>query len=127
MPRKESKTVPEGNGPIPQDAYVMLGGNTLEDFRRVMSEVLDEVSEEHGLKTPEKLKDLRRMDQRLASLEQDAWQPRLAMETDVPADEKTRERTEGAAKAVQAMHGNSFFAKRIQDGPKSSTTFGREI
>ena len=37
------------------------------------------------------------MDQRLASLEQNARQPRLAIEADVPADEKTRERTEGAA------------------------------
>ena len=68
--------------------------------------------------------DLRRIDQRVVSLEQDARQPCLAMEADVPADEKTRERTEGAAKAVQAMHGDSFSAKRVQDGPKSSTTFG---
>ena len=37
--------------------------------------------------------DLRMIDQRLASLEQDARQPRLTMEVDVPADEKTRERT----------------------------------
>ena len=40
----------------------------------------------------------------------------------MPADEKTRERTEGAAKAVQAMHGDRFSARRVQDGPKSSTT-----
>ena len=57
----------------------------------------DEVREKNGLKKPEKLEDLRRMDQRLASLEQNARQPRLAIEADVPADEKTRERTEGAA------------------------------
>ena len=30
---------------------------------------------------------------RLADLEQDAWQPRLAMEADEPSDTKTRERT----------------------------------
>ena len=42
----------------------------------------------------------------------------------MPADEKTREHTEGAAKAVQAMRGDSFSAKRIQDGSKSSNTFG---
>ena len=27
IPQNWSKTVPEGNGPIPQDAYVMLGGS----------------------------------------------------------------------------------------------------
>ena len=51
--------------------------------------------------------EMRRMDQRLASLRQDARQPRLTMETDVPADEKTRKRTEGAATVVQAMHGDT--------------------
>ena len=35
-----------------------------------------------------------------ASLEHDARQPRLAMEADGPANTKTRERTEGATKAV---------------------------
>ena len=49
------------------------------------------------------------------------------MEAGVPADEKTRERTKGAAKAVQAMYGDSFSAKRIQDGSKSSTTFGEKV
>ena len=48
-----------------------------------------------------KLDELMEMtDQRLASLEQDAQQPRLTMEADGLTDEKTRERTEGAAKAV---------------------------
>ena len=56
-------------------------------------------------------KDLRRINQRLASLEQDAWQRRLAMEADVTADKKTRERAEGAAAAVQAKHGNSCSSK----------------
>ena len=40
------------------------------------------------------------------------------------ADEKTRERTEGAATAVQAMHGDSCTAKRIQAGKTTSTSFG---
>ena len=47
------------------------------------------------------------MDQRLTRLEQDARQPRLAMEVDGQADTKTRERSDGAATAVQAMHGDS--------------------
>ena len=45
--------------------------------------------------------------QRSASLEQDAQQPRLAIEADVPSDTETRERTEGAAAAVQVKHGDS--------------------
>ena len=64
-------------------------------------------------------------DQREASLEQDARQPRLAMEADDPADTQTRERTEGAAKAVQAMHEDSFSASRVGPDPKTkSTSFG---
>ena len=35
MLRQKSKAVPEGNGPIP-----MLGGITLEELRRVMSEMM---------------------------------------------------------------------------------------
>ena len=56
------------------------------------------------------------MGQRLASLEQDARQPRLAMEADGPANEKGRKRTEGAAKAVQSMHGGGFFVNRVDMG-----------
>ena len=43
------------------------------------------------------------MDQRIASLEQDVQQPRQTKEADGSADTKTRERTEGAATAVEAM------------------------
>ena len=50
------------------------------------------------------------MNQRLIRLEHDARQPRLAMELDGPAETKSRERTEGAATAVQATHGDSFSA-----------------
>ena len=65
------------------------------------------------------------MDQRVASLEHDARQPRLAMEADGQANTKTRERTGGAAKEVQAMHGDSFSARRVDPGPKTnSTSFG---
>ena len=46
------------------------------------------------------------------------------MEADGPANIKTRERTEGAATAVQVMHGDSCTTKRVQDGPKISTCFG---
>ena len=47
------------------------------------------------------------------------------MEADGPANTKTRERTEGAATAVQAMHGDSCTtAQKVQDGPKASISFG---
>ena len=62
--------------------------------------------------------------QRLASLEYDARQPRLAMEADGQADTKTRERTEGAATAVQAMHGDSYSVNRVDPDPICSTSFG---
>ena len=42
----------------------------------------------------------------------------------MPSDKKTRERTEGAATAVQAKHGNSCSANWIDPDPKSSTSFG---
>ena len=42
----KSKAFPEGNDPIPQDAYVMLGGITLEELRRVMSETMGNALEE---------------------------------------------------------------------------------
>ena len=90
-----------------------------------MRETWDEVREENGLKKPEKPKEMRATDQREASLEQDARQPRLAMEADGPANTKTRERTEGATTTVQAMHGDSFSARRVDPSPKTtSTSFG---
>ena len=63
-------------------------------------------------------------DTALTSQEQDAWQPRLAIEADGPANTKTRERTEGAATAVQTMRGDSFSTCRVEPGPKTSTSFG---
>ena len=65
------------------------------------------------------------MYQRLTRLEHDARQPRLAMEADGSTDTKTRERTEGPATAVQAVHGDSCSATRVKPGPKAnSTSFG---
>ena len=126
MPRKESMALPDGSGSIPQNAYVMIRGiNSLEDLRRRMWEAWDKVREGYGLKKPEKNKEMRATDQRLTSLEHDARQPRLAMEADGSADKKTSERTEGAATAVQAMHGDNFSDSRVDPGAKTnSTSFG---
>ena len=60
-----------------------------------------------------------------ASLEQDARQPRLAMEADGPANTKTRERMVGAATAIQPMREDSFSARWVETGPNTnSTSFG---
>ena len=67
------------------------------------------------------------MNEHVTSLEHGARQPRLAMEADGPTNTKTRQRTEGAAIVVQAMRGDSCTAgQRVQDGPKTSITFGVE-
>ena len=67
---------------------------------------------------------MRETRQRIASLEQNARQPRLVIEAVAQADTETRERTEGATKAVQAMHGDSCFANRVESNPMCSTRFG---
>ena len=54
----------------------------------------------------------RRFEQFSARLEQNVWQRRYAMEEDETANTKTRERTEGAATAVQAMQGDSCTAEQ---------------
>ena len=111
MPRKESEAVPEGNGPFPQDAGKMVRWGEL---RQAMSKMWGEVFREYK-------GGLRSLDQPLAGQEEDARQSRLViMEADGPSDSKTRERTEGATKAVQAMHGISFSANRVQAGPKTT-------
>ena len=47
------------------------------------------------------------------------------MEADGQANTKTRERTEGAATAVQATRGDCFSARRVEPGPTTnSTSFG---
>ena len=109
MLRKASEEVPEVNGPVPQKEELGSGQLTWGDVYRVMKvafdrwdKKLDEISDE-----------MRKMDQHVTRLEHGAWQPRLAMEADGQADTKTRERTEGAATAVQAMRGDCFSARRV--------------
>ena len=70
------------------------------------------------------MKMARGISQRVTSLEQVARQPRLAMVADGQADTKTRERTEGAATAVQVMYGDSCSADRVDPDPMCSTSSG---
>ena len=118
MLRKASEEVPEGNGPVPQKEELESGQLTLGDvYRRIklmmshFEEQMDEISDG--------------MDQHLTRLEHGARQPRLAMEADGQASTKTRERTEGAATAVQAMRGDCFSTRRVEPSPTTnSTSFG---
>ena len=118
MLRKESEAVSEGNGPVRQEEKIGFGQPAL----------ADEYLEIRSLsKQQEKRLDriTRLLDQLSECLEHEARQPRLAMEADGPADIKTRERTEGAATAVQAMHEDGFSAHRVEPGPNTnSTSFG---
>ena len=69
--------------------------------------------------------EMRAMDQRGARLKQDTRQPRFAMEAAGQADTKTREHTEGAATAVQTMHGDGCSVNRVgPPNPMYSTSFG---
>ena len=125
MPRKKSEVVPEGNGPVHQREKLGYGQPTLEDVYRVLEEAfrkVDSYLDQMNRKLKETMDEKRSMDQHETSLEQDARQPRLAMEGDGCANTKTCERTEGAATAEQAMRGDNFSARRVEPGPKTNST-----
>ena len=122
MPRKKSKAVPEGNGPDSQDTSRSSG--RIKEIRRLMFEALDKCFDNFYVLKSENPKEIRATDQRLAGLEHDAWQPRLAAEADAPTDKKARNRAEDAA-VDQAKHGDSCSAKRVDAGPPMClTSFG---
>ena len=133
MLRKESKAGPEGNGPVPQKEELGSGQLTWGDVYRLCEErfdrqlkIMDSYFDQWDKKLDEISDEMRKMDEHVTRLEHEARQPRLAMEADGPADTtKTRERTEGAATAVQAMRGDCFSARRVEPGPTTnSTSFG---
>ena len=130
MPRKESEAVPEGNCPIPQQEEFGPDEPTLADIYRLCEERFDRMnsySDRWNRKLDEISDETRVMDEHVTSLEHGARQPRLAMEADGPTNTKTGERTEGAAIVVQAMRGGSCTTEqKVEDGPKTSITFGME-
>ena len=71
------------------------------------------------------MEDIRVTNQRSASLEQDAWQPRLTMEADITPDTKTRKRTEGAAAAERVMSGDNSSAE-VNPDPIYLASFGKD-
>ena len=110
MLRKESEAVPKGNGPVPQQEKFGSGQPIWEERKKKLNKKLNwQINEMIGV-----------LKQLLASQEQDARKPRLAIEADGPANTKIRKRTEGAATAVQAMHVDSCSATRPEPGPKTT-------
>ena len=115
MLRKENEAVSEGNGPVHQEDFGFGQPALADEYREIKS-----LSKQQEIR----LDKITRLLEHLSScLEREARQPRLAMEkADGPANTKTRERTEGATTAVQAMHGDSCTARKVLDGPKTSTS-----
>ena len=125
MPRMDCEAVPEGNCPILQQEEFGSGKPTLADTYRLCVERFDRMDDRWNKKLDEIFDEMREMDQHVTRLEHGARQPRLAMEADGYTDTKTRERTEGAATAVQAMRGDYFSARLVEPGPNTnSTSFG---
>ena len=141
--RKARKAVPEGNGPVPQKEELGSGQLTLGDVYRLCEERFDRHLKIMDIRFDRQLKrmdsyfdrcdkklgeisdEMRKMDEHVTRLEHGTRQPRLGMEEDGQTSTKTRERTEGAATAVQAMRGDCFSARRVEPGPNTnSTSFG---
>ena len=109
MLRKASETVPEGNDSILQQEEFGSGQPTMEDVYRMMKKAFDQWDRKLEQISDKMEKRTELLEKRLTRLEHGARQPRLAMKADGPADTKTREHTEGAATAVQAMRGDGFL------------------
>ena len=121
MPREESV-------PVPQQEEFGSGQPKLADVYRPSDESFDRGMKSHFEqleKKFDKIKELMRLLEQVTSQEQDARQPCLAMDADEPANTKTRERTESASIAAQAMRGDNISACRVDPSPNiNSTSFG---
>ena len=85
--------------------------------------MIEELFDKSDRELDELLNEMSAAKQHLTGLEQYTRQPRLAMEADVPLDNKTRERTKDAAAVVQAKHGDSCSANRVDRDPMCLTSF----
>ena len=115
MLRKGREAVSEDNGPVRQEEKNGFGQPALADVYREMRGLSKQ--QEKRLERISRL-----LEQLSECLEHEARQPRPAMEADGQASTKTRERTEGAAKAAQAMRGDCFSARRVEPGPTTNLT-----
>ena len=116
MPREE-------NGPVPQQEESGSSGQPkLADVCRPSDESLSRQQIKLMMSCFEE--QAKMLENCLGRLEYDARQPRFSMEADGPANTKARERTEGAVTAVQATHWDSCTAQKVQNGSKTSSSFG---
>ena len=126
MPWKESEAVSEGNGPVTQQEENGSGEPTLADVYRRFEERFDKQQKRmHSFFDRWNRKLEEKMDQYVTRQEPGARQPRLALEADGQTDTKTRESTEGAATAVQAMQRDGFSAAWVEPGPNTNSTSRR--
>ena len=130
MPRNWSNTVPEGNGPVPQQEEFGPDLPTLADVYRLFEGRLDRQLnlikshfDQQDKKLDEHMEKTRDTRQRSASLEQGARQPRLAMEADVKSDKNTHNRTTDVA-AERVISGNNCSANQVDPDQICLTSFG---
>ena len=126
-----SKAVSEGNGSVLQQEDFRSDQPTLANVSRLFQESFDRQLKmtksrfgQQEKKLNEFMEERKAVEQRSASLEQDARQPRLAMEANVPSETKTREHTKSAAAAVQTKHEDSCSAIQVDPDPMYLTSFG---
>ena len=124
MSRNWSKAIPEGIGLVPQQEEFVSDQPALADVYRLFEESFDRWLKIMKSRFGQQEKKLRATERRSASLEQDARQPRLAMEADVPSDTKTCQRTEGAAATVQAKYGDNCSVNLVDPDLMCLTSFG---
>ena len=126
MPRNWSKAVHEGNRSVPQQEELGSDQPTLVNVYRLFEESFDRRLkimksrfDQQEKKLKEFMENMRATEQHSPSLEQDAWQPRLAMEADVPSDPKTRERTMAPllqfkrSMGITVLQNGSKLARRV--------------
>ena len=118
MPRKWSKAVPEGNGPVPHHDEVGPDQPTMADLYRMIEEIFDK----SGRKLDKLEEKTRETNRRLARLQHGAQQPCLVMEEDVKTDIKTRKRTEGVEEERVISGDNS--SAQVDTDPMCLTSFG---
>ena len=119
MPRKNTKAVPEGNGPVSHHYQFGVDQPAMADLSRIIEKRLDRSD-----KQIDELTDtMRAINQRLAGLEHEARQPRLVTEADVEPDTKNCKSMEDAA-ADRAKHGDRSSSAQINHDPMRLISFG---
>ena len=122
MPRQKSKAASESNDPILQNKFG-FGERTTAEIFGVFAEELDrwfDINTSHFDQRFEESKEKNKKNQRLAALQHEAQQSRLATKSDVKLDLTTRERMEGAA--ADDEKNRDISSARVNDDPMRLTS-----